>query len=157
MFPRSWFIRHFHDLPSVREIFIVSLMVFPEPMDKNYQLALLCLTHLLISADGVEHENEIDALKIIKTREGVEDSLYRDFQQMVLRNKEREIYQHGIDNLNQCSDHQKLNVFVTLYKLSEVDGRVHVKEIRLLLYSIKLAGVEFNDVVNRAMASPSLI
>ena len=31
--------------------------------------------------------------------------------------------------------------------MSEVDGRVHVKEVRLLLYSIKMAGIEFNDVV----------
>jgi hypothetical protein len=39
---------------------------------------------------------------------------------------------------------------VHLYKLSEADGLVHVKEVRLLLYSIKMVGVEFNDVVARA-------
>jgi hypothetical protein len=44
-----------------------------------------------------------------------------------------------------------------LYKLSEVDGRVHVKEIKLLLYSIKLTGVEFEDLVLKAMATPPLL
>lgn len=126
-------------------------------METHYQLGLLCLTHLLISADGVEHSSEIDALKIIKSRAGVSDRVFSEFQKFISSKNEREIYQFGIENLNRCSDHEKLNVFVTLYKLSEVDGRVHVKEIRLLLYSIKLAGVEFNDVVNHAMASPSLI
>jgi uncharacterized tellurite resistance protein B-like protein len=126
-------------------------------MDKNYQFGLLCLTHLLICADGIEHESEIDALKIIKNRAGISDQVFSEFQRLIHAKKEREIYHFGIESLNKCSDQEKLNVFVTLYKLSEVDGRVHVKEIRLLLYSIKLAGVEFNDVVNRAMATPSLI
>jgi hypothetical protein len=34
--------------------------------------------------------------------------------------------------------------------MSEADGTVHVKEVRLLLYSIKMTGIEFNDVVARA-------
>jgi len=34
--------------------------------------------------------------------------------------------------------------------MSEVDGSVHVKEVRLLLYSIKSAGIEFDDVVREA-------
>jgi len=126
-------------------------------MYRDYHLALLCLTHLLICADGVEHESEIDALKIIKDREGITNAVFSEFEKMLRTKKEKEIYQTGIGHLSHCSDLEKLNVFVTLYKLSEVDGRVHVKEIKLLLYSIKVAGVEFNDVVNRAMLTPSLI
>ena len=126
-------------------------------MDSNYQFGLLCLTHLLICADGVEHASEIDAMEIIKERARIDDNVFSSFQDFVKKKKEREIYHHGIECLNRCTDQEKLNVFVTLYKLSEVDGRVHVKEIRLLLYSIRLAGVEFNDVVNKAMATPSLI
>jgi uncharacterized tellurite resistance protein B-like protein len=126
-------------------------------MNKHYQFGLLCLTHLLICADGVEHESEIDAMKIIRYRAKISDGVFKEFQLFVKQKTDREIYHHGIEHLNYCSDEEKLDVFVTLYKLSEVDGRVHVKEIRLLLYSIKLAGVEFNDVVNLAMATPSLI
>ena len=126
-------------------------------MDRDYHLALLCLTHLLICADGVEHETELDALNIIRDKEGITDSTFVEFQALLRSKKEREVYQTGITHLHRCSDHEKLRVFVTLYKLSEVDGRVHVKEIKLLLYSIKVAGVEFNDVVNHAMLTPSLI
>jgi uncharacterized tellurite resistance protein B-like protein len=126
-------------------------------MNKDYQLGLLCLTHLLVCADGVVDEHELDAIRIIKMREGITEQTFDEFQNMIADKKDREIYQIGIDMINRCADHEKLNVFVTLYKLSEVDGRVHVKEIRLLLYSIKLAGIEFNDVVNRAMSVPSLI
>ena len=64
--------------------------------------------------------------------------------------KERDIYTEGVNLLNECTDEEKLNAFVHLYKMSEVDGRVHVKEVRLLLYTIKNSGIEFNDVVARA-------
>jgi uncharacterized tellurite resistance protein B-like protein len=126
-------------------------------MNKDYQLGLLCLTHLLVSADGVVDKVEVDALEIIRIKEQIEDSVYTEFHRITETKKEREIYQTGIDLVNRCTDAEKLKVFVTLYKLSEVDGRVHVKEIRLLLFSIKLTGIEFNDVVNLAMSSPSLI
>jgi hypothetical protein len=49
-----------------------------------------------------------------------------------------------------CSDEEKLRAFVHLYKLSEADGQVHVKEVRLLLYSIRMAKIEFNEVVANA-------
>ena len=126
-------------------------------MNKEFQLGLLSLTHLLVCADGVVDKHETDAIKIIRKKEGIGDPVFREFENFISNKKEREIFQYGIELINQCSDEEKLKVFVTLYKLSEVDGRVHVKEIRLLLYSIKLAGVEFNDVVNHAMAAPSLI
>jgi hypothetical protein len=54
--------------------------------------------------------------------------------------------------MNNCTEEEKLNAFVHLYKMSEIDGRVHIKEVRLLLYTIKNAGIEFNDVVARAKA-----
>lgn len=126
-------------------------------MNRNYHLGLLCLAHLLVSADGIVDENEIDALQIIKKKEQISDEIFKEFERLVKEKKEREIFQIGIDLINQCSPDEKLNVFVMLYKLSEVDGRVHVKEIRLLLYSIKLARIEFDDVVSKALITPSLL
>lgn len=126
-------------------------------MKKQYHLGLLCLTHLLICADGIVDTAELDALKMIKNKEEIDDDSFNEFQRLIQGKKEREIYQLGFEMMNKCSDAEKLKVFVTLYKLSEVDGRVHVKEIRLLLYSIKITGIEFNDVVNHAMATPALI
>jgi uncharacterized tellurite resistance protein B-like protein len=126
-------------------------------MNRDYQLGLLCLTHLLVSADGVVDKVEVDALEIIRINEKIDNAVYIEFQQITETKKEREIYQIGIDLISRCTDAEKLKVFVMLYKLSEVDGRVHVKEIRLLLFSIKLTGIEFNDVVNHAMSAPSLI
>ena len=118
--------------------------------NKTYQIGLLYLVHLLISADGVVDENEKKALNKIKEKENIPDSLFKEFESQVAIKKERDIYQEGIELLNKCSEEEKLNAFVHLYKMSEVDGRVHVKEVRLLLYSIKMAGIEFNDVVARA-------
>lgn len=125
-------------------------------MNKNYQFGLLYLIHLLMSADGVVDQNETEALEKVKAKESIPDSVYTEFRNKIADKKGREIYQAGIEYINQCTDEEKLNVFITLYKMSEVDGRVHVKEVRLLLYCIKVTGIEFDDVVAKAALAPSI-
>src|SRR6478736_2596824 len=117
---------------------------------KDCQLGLLYLVHLLISADGVVNQEEEAAVKRIMDSEGIPADVFEEFKAKIATTKERDIYQAGIDSINLCSDEDKLRAFVHLYKMSEVDGSVHVKEVRLLLYSIKSAGIEFNDVVEAA-------
>lgn len=124
-------------------------------MNKNYQLGLLYLVHLLVSADGVVDEKELAALDKIKSREKIPDDVFNQFRNEIAEKKERTIYQAGIELFNQCSDQEKLRGFAILYKMSEVDGRVHVKEVRLLLYSSRMSGVEFDDVVKLAGEIPS--
>lgn len=125
-------------------------------MNHQYQLGLLCLTHLLIGADGTIDDNEIDALRLIKVKENISDATFAEFEQLINGRKDREIFQMSIELLNSCSIEEKLRAFVLLYKLSEVDGRVHVREIRLLLYSIQRAEIDFDIVVNEALLTPSL-
>ena len=88
----------------------------------------------------------------LRVKESIPDSLFKEFELAVTGKNEREIYKVGMELINSCTDEEKLNSFVHLYKLSEIDGRVHVKEIRLLLYTIKNAKIEFNEVVARAQA-----
>jgi uncharacterized tellurite resistance protein B-like protein len=122
-------------------------------MNKNYQFGLLYLVHLLMSADGVVDEHETQALDTIKKKEQIPDSIFAEFKNAIALKKGREIYLTGIDYMNQCTDEEKLRAFVILYKMSEVDGSVHVKEVRLLLYCIKVTGIEFDDVVAKASRS----
>jgi len=117
---------------------------------KNYQLGLLYLTHLLISADGIIDEKEFASLIRIKNKEQITDPIFKEFEEGVRDKKEKDIYKYGIDLISACSDEEKLNAFTHLYNMSEVDGSVHVREVRLLLYSIKAARIEFNDVVAHA-------
>jgi len=124
-------------------------------MNKNYQLGLLYLVHLLVSADGVVDEKELAALEKIKTREKIADAVFSQFKIDITVKKERDIYQSGLEFLSQCTNEERLKAFAILYKMSEVDGRVHVKEVRLLLYSTKMTGVEFDDVVTQAGQMPS--
>lgn len=125
-------------------------------MNENYQLGLLYLIHLLMSADGIVDENEIIALESVKTKEGIPETLFNQFKKNISEKRGREIYQTGIQYMNQCTDEEKLRVFVFLYKMSEVDGRIHVKEVRLLLYCIKVTGIEFDDVIAQAAKSTSI-
>ncbi len=117
---------------------------------QDYHLGLLYLVHLLIGADGVVDEHEKILLTKIKDKEKISNSTFDEFTEQIKQKKDREIYQQGIELINRCPDDKKLDAFVHLYKMSEVDGTVHVKEVRLLLYSIKMADVEFNDVVQKA-------
>jgi uncharacterized tellurite resistance protein B-like protein len=118
--------------------------------NSKYQLGLLYLVRLLISADGVIDDRERKALMKIKEKENISDSLFQEFESTITVKKEREIYEEGIKLMNSCTDEEKLTAFVHLYKMSEADDNVHVKEVRLLLYSIRMVGIEFNDVVERA-------
>lgn len=118
--------------------------------NKSYHLGLLYMIHLLVSSDGEVTSDEEKAWDIIKTREGISQELFNEFRKSLEGKKEREIYQAGIETLNQCTDNQKLDAFAHLYRLSEADGNVHVREVRFLLYSIRMTGIEFNDVVEHA-------
>lgn len=117
---------------------------------KNYQLGLLYLTHLLISADGIINEQEFASLNRIKREENIPDAIFKLFEGEITKMTEKDIYKRGIDLMSDCTDEEKLQAFAHLYKMSDVDGSVHVKEVRLLLYSIRAAGIEFNDVIERA-------
>lgn len=116
----------------------------------NAQLGTLYIAHLLISADGVIDEKESQALAKVKEMEGISDELFKKFEETIQGKSERDIYTEGINLLNNSTDEEKINAFAHLYKMSEADGRVHVKEVRLLLYTTKSSGIEFNDVVARA-------
>jgi len=118
--------------------------------NNSYHLGLLYMVHLLMSSDGDVHENEEKAWNTIRKKEGISDELFNDFRQALREKREREIYQTGIDHLNLCTNEQKLNAFAHLYHLSEADGNVHVKEVRFLLYAIRMTDIEFNDVVEHA-------
>ncbi len=122
---------------------------------RNYHLGLLNLVHLLMNADGIIDDNEKRALIKLRELEQIPDLIFNEFNAGLATKKHREIYQEGINLMNQCTDEEKLRAFVHLYKMTEVDGYVHVKEVRLLLYSIKMAHVEFADVVALAAKTKS--
>jgi uncharacterized tellurite resistance protein B-like protein len=125
-------------------------------MTSSYHLGILNLTHLLISADGIIDDQEKQALTRLRKLEQIDDDVFEAFSQSIQSKKERDIYKEGIDSINACTDEEKLRALALLYKMSEVDGRVHAKEVRLLLYSIKLTGIEFDDVVKKAGTLQSL-
>jgi uncharacterized tellurite resistance protein B-like protein len=125
-------------------------------MTSSYHLGILNLTHLLVSADGIVDEQEKQALARLRKLEQINDDVFEAFSQSIQSKKERDIYKEGIDSINACTDEEKLRALALLYKMSEVDGRVHAKEVRLLLYSIKLTGIEFDDVVKKAGTLQSL-
>ena len=70
-------------------------------MIRNYQLGLLYLVKLLIDADGVADEKELEALRLIKEKENIPDEIYSTFEFEVKQLKDREVYNAGIAHLHQ--------------------------------------------------------
>lgn len=114
---------------------------------QNYQLGLLHFAHLLVTVDGFIDDREKTAMSSLIKEEQIPDQVFADFQKTVNAKSQHEVYDRGVKLLSLCSDEEKLSALVHLYRLSEIDDNVHVKEVRLLLYSLKATHVEFEDVV----------
>ncbi len=113
----------------------------------TYKLALLHLVHLLVHADGVVDDRELAMLQRIREDEHITDAVFNAFTSRISFSNNRELYEHGVRLLNQCTDEEKLQVFAHLYKLAQADNDFSMKEVRLLFYSLEQTQVEFDDVV----------
>ena len=122
----------------------------------NHQQSLLYLTYLLVYSDGEFDARERRAIKYICDEEGISDDDYQGFLIECQDLSERDIFEKGLTLVEQCSEEDKISVFVWLYKLSEADGMVHAKEVRFLLYSLRRASINF-DVVKEAAGKLSSI
>jgi len=113
----------------------------------NYrQQSILYLAYLLVYSDGEYDDSEKLAIDYIRLKEGISDNDYQAFLIKASNLSERVLYDSGVAFIEECSPSDKLDVFSWLYKLSEADGTVHAKEVRFLLYSLRKAGIDFEDV-----------
>ena len=113
----------------------------------EFQLGLLYFVHLLVNVDGHVDEREKAAISAIKEEEKISDAVYEDFSRYVLSNSEQEIYEAGVELLNKCTEEEKICAFVHLYRLSEADTSISNKEVRFLIYGLKLTHIDFEDVI----------
>ena len=106
--------------------------------------------HLVVGADDEIDEQEMNALKIIRNKVNISEETFKQFTADIATMRERDIYISGLELLNNCSEKEKLDAFALLYKLTEADGKVHIKEVRFLLYASKSCGVNFDDVTSES-------
>ncbi len=121
----------------------------------NFQLGLLHFVHLLIHADGLIDKREQAAILAIKKEEQIPDEVINRFEKDIANRTEKEIYNDGINFLNQCTDEEKLTAVVHLYRLAQADDSIHAKEVRLLWYAMKVSHIDFDDVVLSANLAQS--
>lgn len=121
------------------------------------QQSILYLTYLLVYSDGEFDESEKRAIKYICKKEGISDNDYQGFLIDVQDLSEKELFNRGVDLLEECNEENKISTFVWLYKLSEADGMVHAKEVRFLLYSLRRAHIDLDDVKKAAESVPSIV
>jgi uncharacterized tellurite resistance protein B-like protein len=120
------------------------------------QKSILYLTYLLVYSDGEFDESERNAIKFICQEEGISEKDYQAFLIDVQELSEKDLFDTGVDLIEGCSEENKTSVFVWLYKLSEADGKVHAKEVRFLLYSLRRANIDFDAVKKAAEAFPPI-
>src|SRR5882672_1749624 len=112
----------------------------------NFQLGLLHFVHLLVMVDGHIDDREKQAILAIKEEEEIPDHVFQEFERAIAHKSEKTIYHEGVALLNQCMEEEKLCAFIHLYRLSEADDKIHIKEVRLMLYSLKATKISFLDV-----------
>ena len=122
-------------------------------MSTNFKLGLLHFVHMLINVDGHIDDREMVAIQAIKKEESIEDDLFQEFSKSISNSKEHEIHERGVELLNSCTEEEKLCAFVHLFRIAEADTSINMKEVRLLMYSIKATRIEFDDVVVSARMS----
>lgn len=115
-------------------------------MKKNYQLGLLHFVHMLINTDGQIDDREMEIILKIKEEEKIEDSVFLEFSRSIANAKDQDIFNRGLNLLSRCSEEEKLCAFVYMFQLAEADASISMKEVRLLLYALKVTNVDFNDV-----------
>ena len=125
--------------------------------DNHYQNSLLLLSFLLMAADGILEDSEMEAIKKICKYENIQEDIFNNFVDEIKGYSEREVYEMGIEEVSNSDDIEKIKVFAWLHRISEADGDVHVKEVHFLLYSLKKAGIEFEDVLKYSQNFPSLL
>ncbi len=115
-------------------------------MKKNYQLGLLHFVHMLINTDDLIDDREMEIILKIKKEEGIEDAIFLEFSRSIALIKGQEIFTRGLDLLSSCTEEEKICAFVYLFQLAEADASISMKEVRLLMYALKVTNVDFNDV-----------
>ncbi len=111
-----------------------------------YQLGLLHLTHILLNADRRMDERKKKAVLELQQDEQISKWVIDDFHERIHLKSEREIFQQGVEYLNQCNKEEKLVALAHLYHLVEADKALSMNEVRLLLYSLNVNDTEFKDV-----------
>ena len=119
----------------------------PSKQSTDFQLGLLHFVHLLVTVDGQVNDQEKEAIHIIKKEEEIPVNIFQQFVREITGKTEREVFMDGLTFLSRCSEEEKLCVFVHLYRLAKADDHLDVKEVKLMLYSIKQTKIEFEDVV----------
>jgi uncharacterized tellurite resistance protein B-like protein len=123
----------------------------------QYSTGLLALISVLVNSDGEISEKELRYVQKIRESEAIPKALFDSIRQSIVGKSERDVYQIGIDSINQCTDAEKTRAFVKMYQMAMADGVIHVKEVRLLLYAVKITNVDINAVVRMSEATVAII
>jgi uncharacterized tellurite resistance protein B-like protein len=119
----------------------------PPKQSTDFQLGLLHFVHLLVTVDGQVNDQEKEAIHIIKEEEEIPVPVFQQFVRDITGKTERQVFMDGLSLLTKCTEEEKLCVFVHLYRLAKADHHLDVKEVKLMLYSIRQTKIEFEDVV----------
>jgi hypothetical protein len=114
----------------------------------NYHKGLLFVTYLLINSDKEISDNELYYVHKMRVEEGMSDRMFAEQFKSLIGKSEEEIYQIGIDSLNHCPYKYKVRAISKLYNMALTDKVLRTREIRFILYAIKLSHLEVDSVIN---------
>lgn len=116
----------------------------------NFNTGLLFITYLLMDLDHEISENELSYLDSVRLEAGINEAEFRVFYNSAVGKTEREIYQIGMNAINQCTESEKIDIFVKLYGMAVADKVLRTKEVRFILYATRMADVSIERVIEVA-------
>ncbi|HNT49133.1 MAG TPA: hypothetical protein PKK67_01000 [Cyclobacteriaceae bacterium] len=118
--------------------------------NSDFNTGLLFITYLLMDLDHEISETELQYLDSVRQAAGIDESEFRLFYNSVIGKTEREIYQIGMAAINECSENEKVDIFVKLYGMAVADKVLRTKEVRFILYATRMADVSMERVIEVA-------
>ncbi|MEO1049673.1 MAG: hypothetical protein AAFX87_03585 [Bacteroidota bacterium] len=124
---------------------------------KDFETGLLNLLHLISLEDGVKDETEKKAIQRIKDIENISEESYQEFDAKIRSLSRNEIFDLGIDAIRRCPTDEVKRIFAWIYVISEVDGEVHVREARFILYVLKALNLDLDEIQKISKTLPSIV
>ena len=121
---------------------------------EHYQKGLFFISYLLFNSDCEISDNELAFLHKMRIDEGMDDYTFSEYFKFILGKPEKEIYQTGIDALNECPEEYKIRAFERLFQMAYADKILRPREVRFILYAIKLTNANFERVLSLAETQP---
>lgn len=115
----------------------------------NYFSGLVTLYHLLINADGVIDDKELEMGELMKKHESIDDWEFNYYLNKISDKNDEEIIQQCVESLNKCDYDWKVKCIAWMSLIANSDGFMAPEEWKLIYHIYNTAlHLNLSDILN---------